>query len=205
MRLRNSFQQYVLARRRAHAEESGCRHCAAALARISRRRLVPAQDSFSAFEADLCFRGQLMIRATLISAADQALLSALNFGLAVLLIHFASKPEYGLYSQLMNLQSFFSPFHAGIFSSAYLALASKMDDERHRTYRTAMARAEVAMTSVSVVMVIAICWIGSKIFWPAFSAGTCAAFGIALLGLWWREFVRQMNFASLRYDRALNV
>src|SRR3984957_4012511 len=205
MRLRNSFQQYVLARRRAHAEESGCRHCAAALARISRRRLVPAQDSFSAFEADLCFRGQLMIRATLISAADQALLSALNFGLAVLLIHFASKPEYGLYSQLMNLQSFFSPFHAGIFSSAYLALASKMDKARHSSYRTAMARAEVATTALSTILVVLVCWTGAKMFWPAFGAGTCVAFGVSLLALWWREFVRQTKFACLRYDEALNV
>jgi O-antigen/teichoic acid export membrane protein len=167
--------------------------------------MVPTEDPLSAFKADLHVGRELMIRATIISAADQALLSALNFGLAVLLIHFASKPDYGLYSQLMNLQSFFSPFHAGIFASAYLALASKMDDARHRSYRTAMARAEVAMTAVSVVLVVAICWMGSKIFWPAFSAGTCAAFGVALLGLWWREFVRQMSFASLRYDRALNV
>jgi O-antigen/teichoic acid export membrane protein len=146
-----------------------------------------------------------MIRATLISAADQALLSALNFGLALLLIHFASKPEYGLYSQLMNLQSFFSPFHAGIFSSAYLALASKMDKARQLSYRTAMARAEVAMTALSTVLVVVICWAGARIFWPALAGGTCVAFGVALLALWWREFVRQMKFASLRYDQALNV
>ena len=146
-----------------------------------------------------------MIRATLISAADQALLSALNFGLAVLLIHFASKPEYGLYSQLMNLQSFFSPFHAGIFSSAYLALASKMDKARHSSYRTAMARAEVATTALSTILVVLVCWTGAKMFWPAFGAGTCVAFGVSLLALWWREFVRQTKFACLRYDEALNV
>jgi O-antigen/teichoic acid export membrane protein len=146
-----------------------------------------------------------VIRATIISAADQALLSALNFGLAILLIHFASKPEYGLYSQLVNLQSLFSPLHAGIFASAYLALASKMDDVRQLSYRAAMARAEVAMSTLSAVLVIAICWVGAKVFWPALAPETCVAFGIALLGLWWREFVRQMKFASFRYDQALNV
>ncbi len=146
-----------------------------------------------------------MIRATIISAADQALLSALNFGLAVLLIHYATKPEYGLYSQLMNLQSFFSPFHAGIFASAYLALASKMDKARHLSYRTAMARAEVAITILSTLIVVLICTIGAKLFWPALTPNVCVAFGIALLGLWWREFVRQMQFAMFRYDRALKV
>jgi O-antigen/teichoic acid export membrane protein len=147
----------------------------------------------------------LMIRATLISAADQALLSAMNFALAVLLIHFASKPEYGLYSQLTNLQSFFSPFHAGIFSSAYLALASTMDKARQLSYRTAMARAEVAMTALSTVLVVVICWAAARIFWPALAAGTCVAFGVALLALWWREFVRQMKFANFRYEQVLNV
>lgn len=42
-------------------------------------------------------------------------------------------------------------------------------------------------------------------FWPAFGAGTCVAFGVSLLALWWREFVRQTKFACLRYDEALNV
>jgi O-antigen/teichoic acid export membrane protein len=146
-----------------------------------------------------------MIRATIISTADQALLSALNLGLAVLLIHFATKPEYGLYSQLMNLQSFFSPLHAGIFSSAFLALASKMDRERQAGYRTAMARAEVITSTMSTVIVVATCLLAARFLWPSLTTNICVAFGVALLGLWWREFVRQMKFSIFRYDQALRV
>jgi O-antigen/teichoic acid export membrane protein len=146
-----------------------------------------------------------MIRATITSAVDQALLSALNFGLAVLLIHFASKPEYGLYSQLMNLQAFFSPFHAGIFASAYLALASKLEGEKHVMFRTAMARAEVIMSVASTLIVILICVIGARLFWATVTPSLCLAFGIALLGLWWREFARQMKFSTFSYDQVLNL
>ncbi len=146
-----------------------------------------------------------MIRATAISAIDQGLLSALNFGLAVLLIHFASKEEYGLYSQLINLQSFFSPIHAGIFASAYLALASNMVETRRLEFRSAMARAEVAITTLSVVFVLAAGAVGASLFQPALARGTWLAFGIALLGLWWREFARQMQFAALNFNRALKI
>lgn len=146
-----------------------------------------------------------MVRATIVSAVDQAMLSALNFGLAVLLIHFASKPEYGLYAQLINLQSFFSPVHAGIFASAYLALASKMGEARQLKYRTAMARAELAMTSLSMIPVVAICMVGAALFWPELTPNIIFGFAVALLGLWWRDFVRQMKFAIFRYDQALNV
>lgn len=146
-----------------------------------------------------------MIRATIISAADQALLSALNFGLALLLIHYATKPEYGLYSQLMNLQSFFSPLHAGIFCSAYLALASKMDRARQMNYRSAMARAEVLMTTLSMVIVIVTCLLVSRALRAPLTPNMCVAFGVALLGLWWREFVRQMKFAAYKYVQVLRV
>jgi O-antigen/teichoic acid export membrane protein len=146
-----------------------------------------------------------VIRATIVSAIDQALLSALNFGLAILLIHYASKPEYGLYAQLVNLQSFFSPLHAGIFASAYLALASKMDAPRQQRYGTAMARAEIVLTLSSGLLVIAVSMAGAALFWPALTPSICLAFGAALLGLWWREFVRQMKFSALRYGEALSV
>jgi O-antigen/teichoic acid export membrane protein len=145
-----------------------------------------------------------MIRATIVSTVDQAILSALNFGLAILLIHFASKAEYGLYSQLLNLQSFFSPLHAGIFASAYLSLASKMDTARQQSYRTAMARAEFVMTVLSALLVIGISMVGAALFWPALTPNICLAFAAALLGLWWRDFVRQIKFSALRYDQVLN-
>jgi O-antigen/teichoic acid export membrane protein len=146
-----------------------------------------------------------VIRATVISTIDQAMLSALNFGIAALLIHYASKEDYGLYSQLVNLQSFFSPLHAGVFVSAYLVLASKMDQSRQFVYRGSMAQAELAITVSSAVLVVAICAAGGWLFNSSITSNSSIAFGCALMGLWWREFVRQTRFANFSYGQALNI
>jgi O-antigen/teichoic acid export membrane protein len=146
-----------------------------------------------------------VIRATFVSVVDQALLSGLNFALAFALIHFGTKEDYGLYAQLINLQSFFSPLHAGVFVSAHLAIASKLQGTRLINFRTSIARAEVAVGAASAVIVIGICSIGGKFFGSTLTPATCAAFGIALLGLWWREFIRTTQFTELKFHRALQV
>jgi len=133
------------------------------------------------------------------------LLSLLNFGLAVALLHIAGNDEYGLYCQLIALQSFFSPVHAGLFVSAYLALAPRMRGERLDHYRSGMARAEIVLSLVSAALVSMLVFFGAHLFGVSLTWATVLAFGSSLLGLWWREFSRQMSFASLSYSAALRI
>jgi O-antigen/teichoic acid export membrane protein len=146
-----------------------------------------------------------VIRATLVSTIDQALLSALNFGLAFLLIHSATKDEYGLYAQLTSLQSFFSPIHAGIFVSAYLAIATRQQGNQLLRFRASMARSECVVAVGSALIVFGTCFLGGRIFGSALTLGTSTAFCAALVGLWWREFIRTTQFAQLNYRQALRV
>lgn len=146
-----------------------------------------------------------MIKATVISTIDQAMLSALSFALSFLLIHFAGKQEYGLYAQLINLQSFFSPLHAGVFVSAFLAIASKLDNASFQQYRVSMARSEIVVALSSCLIVVMICIAGGKVLHYPVSSWTCVAFSLALLGLWWREFIRQLQFATMRHSNALKL
>lgn len=146
-----------------------------------------------------------MIRATFVSAIDQALLSLLNFCMAVALLHIAGDNEYGLYCQLIALQALFSPVHAGLFVSAYLALAPRMRGVRLVHYRTSMARAEIVLSLISVALVSLAVFYGAHLFGVSLAWATVLAFGSSLLGLWWREFSRQMCFASLSYAGALRI
>lgn len=146
-----------------------------------------------------------MIRATVVSTIDQALLSALNFGLAFLLIHLTTKDDYGLYAQLINLQSFFSPVHAGVFVSAYLAMASKLNGGNLSSFRASIARSEIAVSLLSGCLVVTLCSVGGQLFGLRLSVGTCLAFGLSLIGLWWREFIRTTQFTQLLFQRALRV
>jgi len=146
-----------------------------------------------------------VIRATVVSTIDQACLSALSFGIAFALIHFATKEQYGLYAQLTNLQSFFSPINAGVFISAYLAIASKLVGDERTEFRAAMARAEFVVSVASAVFVIGLCSFCSPLFGYRLTFGTCMAFGLALLGLWWREFGRIVQFTDFRFASALRM
>ena len=146
-----------------------------------------------------------MIRATIISAIDQALLSALSFGLSFMLIHFSTKQEYGLYAQLINLQPLLSPLHAGVFVSAYLAIAAKMKPEQQSCFRLSMTRAEMLVSSSSSLIIFAAGLCISRTWYQNITTFTCAAFSLALLGLWWREYSRQMQFSMHCYVRALRI
>jgi O-antigen/teichoic acid export membrane protein len=146
-----------------------------------------------------------MMRATVLATIDQALLSLLNFALALALIHFASKEEYGLYAQLISLQSLFSPVHAGLFVSAYLALAPRMSGARALAYRNSMARAQIWITLGSAILVALLTYFGARLFGGPLSWTTVMAATAALVGLWWREFLRQTHFAGFQYRKALYV
>jgi O-antigen/teichoic acid export membrane protein len=146
-----------------------------------------------------------MMRATVLATIDQALLSLLNFALAMALIRFANKEEYGLYAQLMTLQSFFSPVHAGLFVSAYLALAPRMSSARALAYRNSMALADIWISLGSAILVALLTFFGARLFGGPLSWATVAAATAALVGLWWREFLRQTYFAGLQYRKALYV
>jgi hypothetical protein len=146
-----------------------------------------------------------MIRGTFIAVVDQAVMSALSLGLSLVLIHFASKNEFGLYSQLLALQSLFSPLHAGVFVSAFLALFVRLSTQRQVQYRAGMARAEIAVTLVSAVAVALITFAGARVIGLSLTWTICAASAVATLGLWWREFIRQLRFAGFEYHRVLRV
>lgn len=137
-----------------------------------------------------------MIRATAISVIDQGLLSGLSFLLALVLIRFASQEEYGLYMQLIGLQSLFSVLHAALFVSALLALLPRLEGAARLGYQAGMARAEIIITLISAVVVTLLTWLVSRWIGHLVALATSAAAALALLGLWWREFTRARYFAE---------
>jgi O-antigen/teichoic acid export membrane protein len=145
------------------------------------------------------------MRAMAITTLDQALLSALNLGIALVLIHFSSKQEYGLYAQLIALQSLYSPLHQGLFVSALLAMAPRMKRARAAVYVASMARGEICLTLVSAIPVSILTYSGARMLGVPVSWATVLAYTAASVGLWWREFLRQVCFADLRYRKALRV
>jgi O-antigen/teichoic acid export membrane protein len=131
-----------------------------------------------------------VIRSTAISTIDQAILSAINFLSGLLLIRFATQEEYGLFTQLIGMQSLFSVLHAGMFVSAYLALLPRFAGAAREEYRAGMARGEAGLTLASTLLVALATWLFGKMFGHSLTLAVSFAAAVALLGLWWREFVR---------------
>jgi O-antigen/teichoic acid export membrane protein len=146
-----------------------------------------------------------MVRITSLTIVDQALLSGLNFALAIVVIRYAGQSEYGLYAQLIALQSLLSPVHAGVFVSAYVALAPRADAHRAAIYRAGMARAELVLSPGAAAATGALTYLGARIAGTPLSTPLVGAASLALLGLWWREFTRQVQFVRLEYTRAISI
>jgi O-antigen/teichoic acid export membrane protein len=146
-----------------------------------------------------------MIRATAISVVDQCLLSALSFVLALALIRFGSQQDYGLYTQLMGLQSLFSVLHAGLFVSAYLAMLPRLAGAARSAYQAGMARAEFGVTLLLALVGAALTWCVAIWIGHPVALATSAAAALALLGLWWREFTRARHFAEGSALRVLRM
>jgi hypothetical protein len=146
-----------------------------------------------------------LLRPVIVAFIDQALLSALSFALALALIRHAPAAEYGLYSQLLNLQSLFSVVHAGVFVSGFLAVHASLPTTLRIDFVRYMARRDVQFGLVGAAIVAALTLIGAALLRSPVSVATAAASALAVLGLWWREFVRAGHFAELRADRVLRL
>jgi O-antigen/teichoic acid export membrane protein len=146
-----------------------------------------------------------LLRPVIVAFIDQALLSALSFALAIALIRHAPAAEYGLYSQLLNLQSLFSVVHAGVFVSGFLAVHASLPAARRIDFVRYMARRDALFGLTGTIVVAALTLIGAALLRSPVSPATAVASSLAVLGLWWREFVRAGHFAELRADRVLRL
>lgn len=146
-----------------------------------------------------------MLRPTLIAFVDQALLSALSFALSLVLIRYAAPAEFGLYSQLLNLQSLFSVVHAGLFVSGLLALHSTVPATGRAGLAASLARADARFGLACAPLIAATTYVGAFALNGAISVACALASALAIIGLWWREFSRAAYFADLDVERALTL
>jgi len=144
-----------------------------------------------------------LLRPTIFAFVDQALLSALSFALSLALIRYAPPAEYGLYAQLLNLQSLFSVVHAGLFVSGLLAIHPSLNTDSRPTFTGRLARSDACFGIASAPVIAAVTYVGALSLRSPISAAFAAASALAVVGLWWREFSRAAYFADLHADRVL--
>jgi O-antigen/teichoic acid export membrane protein len=141
-----------------------------------------------------------MLRKSLVSLADQAVVSATNFAITVMLGRLCGKPEVGLYYLALQLVFFARSIQEQVISSPYLVYARRHEGAAAARYAGSTLVHEIGLLGVIAALLAAAWWGG----W-----GTSEMRGLLLLLIGvaplmlLREFLRQISFANLRVGEAL--
>jgi O-antigen/teichoic acid export membrane protein len=146
--------------------------------------------------------GDVMFRKSVLSIADQAVVSATNFAITVVLGRLCGKPELGLYYLALQIVFFARGVQEQLISSPYLVYAARREGRAAAIYAGSSLVHELALLcAVSLLLACAsICGFAS----PAL-ADVLGLLAIAAPLLLLREYVRQIAFADLRVEEALTL
>jgi O-antigen/teichoic acid export membrane protein len=146
--------------------------------------------------------GDAMFRQSLLSIADQAIVSATNFAITVILGRLCGKPELGLYYLPLQAVVFARSLQEQLIASPYLVYgARKSPQESSRYAGSTLVHELILLVGVSLVFAAAAAFAGlspelSDLLWLLVAAAP-----LLLL----REFIRQFSFAQLRVSQALTL
>lgn len=137
---------------------------------------------------------------------DQAWLSAINFGVGLLLIRLADKTDYAIYVQLFSALLLTVSIRHSIVDSPLLTLGPREQAESRQSFVRGILALQNRLLGVVLLMAtLLMCSL------PLFAPGVVLAPSliVAVLawttGHWMREFVRIHGFLSLQPEQALYV
>lgn len=158
-------------------------------------RLWQRAGSFSARLA-----GDVMFRKSILSIADQAVVSGTNFAITIILSRLCGKPEVGLYYLALQVFFFARGLQDQLIASPYLVYGSRKQGAEARRYAgSTLAHEIVLLAAVSLSLALAASYGGLS---PELGDLLWLLAGAAPLMLI-REFIRQFSFAELKVTQAL--
>lgn len=144
--------------------------------------------------------GDVMLQKSALSIADQAIVSATNFAVTVLLGRLCGKPEVGLYYLALQLVFFARGIQEQLISSPYLVYAGRRQGREAATFAGSnLAHETTLLGFVALLLAGAALCGGVSADVTALLWLLAAAAPLMLL----REYVRQIAFAELRILEAL--
>ena len=154
--------------------------------------------------AQLCARwsGDTMLRKSALSIADQAVVSATNFAITVMLGRLCGKPEVGLYYLALQAVFFARGLQDQLIAAPYLVYGGRKQGQEAARYLGSSLIHELCL-----IVVVALAFgtaAASGWLSPELSQLLWLLVGAAPLMLL-REFIRQISFAELRVAEALVI
>jgi hypothetical protein len=144
--------------------------------------------------------GDAMLRKSLLSIADQGVVSATNFAITIILSRLCGKPEVGLYYLALQVFFFARGVQEQLIASPYLVYGGrKQPSEAARYAGSTLAHEVVLLIAIALSLAMAAAYGGAS---PALRELLWLLVGAAPLMLL-REFIRQFSFAELKVAQAL--
>lgn len=143
-----------------------------------------------------------MLRKSALSIADQAVVSATNFAITVMLGRLCGKPEVGLYYLALQAVFFARGLQEQLIAGPYLVYSGRKQGQEAATYLGSSLIHEICLLAVVSLSFAAAAASGylsaelSQLLWLLVGAAP-----LMLL----REFIRQISFAELRVAEALTI
>jgi O-antigen/teichoic acid export membrane protein len=144
----------------------------------------------------------VMFRKSLLSIADQAVVSATNFAITVILSRLCGKSEVGLYYLALQVVLFARGLQEQLIASPYLVYGGRKQGQEARRYAGSMLTHEIILlmaVSCSLALVAAYGPVSNDL------AELLWLLVIASPLLLIREFIRQFSFAQLQVAQALSL
>jgi O-antigen/teichoic acid export membrane protein len=145
-----------------------------------------------------------LLGALAVTGIDQALLSVLNFAVALLFIRYAAKEEYGHYTLVNGAVMLAVGVQTALVITPLTANGTRLEGEARRAFVAALFLLQAAMAVVAALVLGAGVWLavrGGGGGPDALLLGAGA--GAAVLGSFMREFHRSVEFLGHRSARAL--
>ncbi|MBV61965.1 MAG: hypothetical protein CMH65_11785 [Nevskiales bacterium] len=148
--------------------------------------------------------GRALLSGAIISLVDQAMLSATNFAIGLLFIRLASKSDYGLYAQFFGILMLSQALQNAVSNAPLISLGPKLRQRRRRSLSAHLLKLQSLISALAaVIAVVAVSLLSGMLSIPELTATVGYGFGVALLGQWLREYVRNYHFCLFRPGLAL--
>jgi len=141
------------------------------------------------------FRSPLVFSSS-IASLDQAMLSALNFLISIILIKTVSKEEYGYYAIAFSISQLLIWIHNSIVNAPLAVLLVEKNGSQKNQYSASLCYGQFFAILPAVSLGIACA--GLLLYWDpdTTKASIVAAVSLSAIGILFREFLRALFFAE---------
>jgi O-antigen/teichoic acid export membrane protein len=140
-----------------------------------------------------------------LATVDQAILSALNFVISIILIKTVPKVEFGYYSIALSITQFFLSLQGAIVNTPLAVLLVEKKGDSRQKYSAALCYGQFIVILPAAFLGLAAS--GLMFFWgfDTLKSLLVAAISLAVVGLSFREFMRAYYFAEETPLRVLKI